>query len=234
MQPRRILVTGTSKGMGRALALQLADLGHVLIGCSRGTSTIEHPNYTHFQADIADDGQVRELLGNILREHKGVDVLINNAGHKVDSPALLATSKQAIAMMGINLAGTLSVTREALKLMKRGRFGRVINISSIAVPLGSIGTAYYGATKAAVTQYGHAVVRELGSDEITINTIGVSIFADSTMVENIDAKALASARASLVKPNAVTIDEVSHAVDFFISELAGNITNQIIYFGGVR
>jgi 3-oxoacyl-[acyl-carrier protein] reductase len=234
VQPRRILITGTSKGMGQALALQLADLGHVIVGCSRGAGSIEHPNYLHFQTDITDDGQVRELFGNILREHKGIDVLINNAGRKIDGPALLATSAQALEMIGINLAGTLSVTREALKLMKRGRFGRVINISSIAVPLGSVGTSYYGATKAAVTQYAHTVVRELGGDDITINTIGISVFEASDMAENIDAKALAKARASLVKPNALTIDEIGHAVDFFISDLAGNVTDQIIYFGGVR
>lgn len=234
MQPKRILITGASKGVGRALALQLADMGHILIGCSRSVGTLEHPNYSHIQTDITADGQVRELFGNILRTHNGLDVVINNAGHKKDSPALLATSRQALEMVGINLVGTIAVTREALKLMKRGRFGRVINISSIAVPLGSPGTAIYGATKSAVTQYGHAVVRELGGDDITVNTIGISIYEDSNMVENINPKALAAARAALVKPNAVTIDEISHAVEFFISDLAANVTDQVLFFGGVR
>jgi len=234
MTSRRILITGTSRGLGQALAFELLDRGHLVVGCSRGPAAVTHDNYLHIVADIGDEAQVLSLFTAIQEKHGGIDVLINNAGAKLDRPALLAGNSATEEMTATNLTGTLAVTREALKLMKRGRFGRVVSITSMAVPLGSVGTSYYGALKAAVTQYGHAVVRELRGDDITLNTLGVSIFEDSEMIRGIDPETLKETAKLLPKPAPLEIGEIAHAVEFLISDWARNVTDQTIYFGGVR
>jgi len=235
MSPSRtILVTGASRGIGRGLAEHLAEKGHDVIGCSRGDCAFEHSRYRHVTADITVDQDVRELFSILTSAHHGLDVLINNAGQSIDGLALLATRAQANSMVETNLVSAMVVTREALKLMKRGKFGRIVNISSISVPLGSVGTAIYGATKAAIAQFSHTLAREIAQDDITVNTIGVSLVEDSTMVKNMDSKALDRMRASLLKPHFLEIAEIAHAVEFYVSDHASNITDQTIYFGGVR
>lgn len=220
--------------MGLALATELLDRGHSVFGCSRSPAVLTNEKYTHATVDIAEEAEVLRLFRTVLENFGGIDVLINNAGSKSDLPALLASNARVEGMIATNLIGTLAVTREALKLMKRGRFGRIINISSMAVPMGNVGTSYYGALKAAVTQYGHAVVRELGTDDITVNTIGVSVFEDSDMVREIPPSTLKEATSSLPKPSPLEAGEVCHAVEFLMSDWARNISDQIIYFGGVR
>ncbi len=234
MSNRRFLITGTSRSLGLALATELVERGHFVAGCSRSPAALEHQNYTHVIADISVQEQVSELFAVIREELGGIDVLINNAGAKIDRPALLTTKPVADEIIRTNLSGTLAVTCEAVKLMKRGRFGRIINFSSVAVPLGSVGTAYYGATKMAMTQYGHTLARELAKDDITVNTLGISVFADSDMVRDIDPAVLKEATKLLPKPSPLDIEEILHAVEFLTSDLARNISDQILYFGGVR
>jgi len=100
--------------------------------------------------------------------------------------------------------------------------------------LGSSGTAIYGATKAGLEQMAFALSREFAPDDITFNTVGISIYADSTMVQALDPATLQSTRASLIKPADLKLEEIVAAVDFFASPLARNITNQTVYFGGLR
>src|SRR5262249_18263512 len=119
------------------------------------------------------------------------------------------------------------------RLMKRGGFGRVIYFSSIAVPLGSVGTSMYGATKAALEQMAFSLSREFAADDITFNAIGISTYA-SSMLDSINEKSLQEARASLIKPETVELHELAAAVDFFSSAAARKITGQCLYFGGVR
>lgn len=231
---RKILITGTSRGIGRALAESLAESGHKVVGCSRGESSVQHANYIHITTDISVDEDIHNLISSIGSTQDGLEVLINNAGQKIDSPALLTTTAQTSAMLQTNFIGAMMITRESLKLMKRGRFGRVINISSIAVPLASKGASAYSATKAALAQFGHVLAREVADDDITVNTIGISMAEGSGMVERLDPQSLERTRSSLLKPDNIGVEEVAHAVEFFISDSARNITDQTLYFGGAR
>ncbi len=231
---RTILITGTSRGVGRALAEKMAQSGHMVIGCSRSACDFEHDNYCHVEADIEVEQQVRNLVDLISADGRKLEVLINNAGSKIDSLALLAARAQAQQMAEANFLGPMVLTREALKLMKRGRFGRVINFTSVAVPLNSPGTSLYGAAKAAMEQFSRTAAAEVGRDDITINTIGISVFEESAMVEVIDEAALKAARSKLIKPASLDIAQIAHAVNFFVSDMAANVTGQTLYFGGVR
>ena len=228
------LITGASRGLGRALAETYASAGHKVFGCARGESNFVHKNYHHVIADIRNDADVRNLFKQISTAKGQVDVLVNNAGHALSRPAMLTTTPEADEIFQVNVLGTFTVMREAIKHMKRKRHGRIINMSSINVPLGSVGGAIYNASKAALENLGHTLAREVAGDDITINTLGLSVVADTGMTDDLDEKALKVKQDGLIKPDQIDAAEVAHAIDFLASEDARNITNQIIYFGGAR
>ena len=232
-EPRTFVITGTRQGLGRALAEHYLACNHKVFGVSRGESDLIHSCYRHFRADVADDKALRAIFSEIAAAGE-VHVLINAAGVKIDQYALLTSTASAEQMIRTNLLGAFLVTQNALRTMKRKRFGRVISLSSIAVPLGSGGTAIYGATKAGLEQMASALSREFAPDDITFNTVGISVYPDSAMVQALDPAALQSTRASLIKPADLRLDEIVAAVDFFASPNARNITNQTLYFGGLR
>ena len=165
-----------------------------MFGLSRSDGDVQAEGYHHIKADISKESEVRDAFDafDAIRDRDGrLDILINNAGLKTNGYALLTTAGQASDMMATNLLGTFMVTREAVKLMKRNRFGRVISLSSVAVPMGGMGCALYSATKAGIEHaFHHAVAQEHAGEDITFNTVGISIFDDSTMVESIDAETM--------------------------------------------
>ena len=228
------LITGASRGLGRALAKTYAEAGHTVFGCSRSDSGFAHQYYRHIVADVTDDAAVRYLYKEIGAAGGQVDVLVNNAGLALSRAALLTTSAEAEEVLRTNVLGGFIILRETIKHMKRARRGRIVNMSSINVALGSIGGALYNASKAALENLGYTLSREVASDNITINTIGLSIVTNTTMTSELNDKALKEKQVALIKPDRIDASEVAHLIDFFISEEARNITNQVVYFGGVR
>lgn len=229
-----ILITGSSRGLGRALAELYTDRGVTVFGCSRTESEFHHQGYHHIATDISNEDGIHALFTELSQAGVRPGVLINNAGTKRDSVALLATLEQAEDMMSSNFFGAFLVMREAAKLMKRARFGRIVNISSMAVPLAGVGSGLYAATKAAIEQFSRSLSREFARDDITVNTVGVSVYEDSAMVRELDPDVLKKTRGNLIKPSALSIREIGHAIDFFANPKARNITGQTVYFGGVR
>jgi 3-oxoacyl-[acyl-carrier protein] reductase len=232
-EQRTFVITGTRQGLGRALAAHYLASDHKVFGVSRGESDLVHSSYRHFCADVADDKALRGIFSDIAAAGD-LHVLINAAGVKINQYALLTSPANAEQMIRTNLLGAFLVTQNALRIMKRKRFGRVISLSSIAVPLGSGGTAVYGATKAGLEQMAYALSREFAPDDITFNTVGISVYPDSAMVQALDPAALQNTRASLIKPGDLKLEEIVAAVNFFASPVARNITNQTLYFGGLR
>ena len=136
---RTVVVTGSRKGLGKAIASHFLAEGAQVVGISRGTATWEHERYLHLQADIGDDRAVRAAFTRIARTFKKVDILVNNAAVLESIHALLMPAAKAEEMVRTNLLGTLFASREAAKLMQRAKWGRIINIGSMAVPLEPIG-----------------------------------------------------------------------------------------------
>ena len=228
-----MLITGTSRGLGLALARHFCEKGWQVIGLSRNGSEYRHAGYTDKCVDLTVEQDIAELFLALRAERRRLDVLVNNAGIKSDSLIMMTSSRLANEMMQVNFLGTFRVTREAVKLMKRQRFGRIINISSMAVPLGSHGTGVYAATKAAIDQFSRSLARECARDDITVNTVGISIFDDSSMVDGLKPEQLEAVRTALLKPAPLDASEVAHAIQFFASPQAASITNQVLYFGGL-
>lgn len=231
---RSWLITGASRGVGRMLAEWGVAQGRRVIGVARGPSDLDHPLYRHAQLDVADEAAARALFVALARERERVEVLINNAGVTLNRPALLTGGAEAQRLLNVNVLGAFLMAREAAKAMARARFGRIIFISSINAPLGSVGGALYNASKAAVENLTCTLAREFAAQGITVNALGLSMVAGSGMVEGLSERALAEKRAALIKPDDLGVAEIAHAVDFFADDRAGSVTNQVLYFGGVR
>ena len=227
-----ILIVGSRQGVGRALSEYYAGNGHSVFGISRNASDFSHERYRHLCCDVTKEESLASAFEQIAQSGS-LEVLIYSAAQYFPAHSLLLRGSQADDMLRTNLLGAFLVSRHALRVMKRGGFGRLIYFSSIAVSLGSAGSAVYGATKAGVEQLAFSMSREFAGDDITFNTIGISTFA-SPMLNSISEKALKEAKAQLVKPAAVELPELVGAIDFFASDAARQITGQTLYFGGVR
>ena len=213
------MIAGSRQGLGRALAEHYTDQGNTVFGLSRGESDLVRERYHHIRTDVTEETMVQQAFDRVAGIGLPLNVFIYSVGVKVTAYALLTTPAQAADMLRTNLLGAFLVTRHALRLMKRSGFGRVIYLSSIAVPLGSAGSVIYGAGKAGLEQMAFSLSREFRRDNITFNSVGISIYP-SEMVEALSEKALHETRAALVKADNLELGEVVGAIDFFAKALA--------------
>lgn len=190
-------------------------------------------NYRHFAVDVSDEAAVRAMFAAIATKNPRIDLVVNNAGVSVARLALMTSAADFSAVIQANLVGAFVVMREAIRLMKRVRFGRIVNFSSINVPLASIGAAPYNASKAGLETLSATMARECAADDITINCVGLSLVANLGMANALSADAQVAKQHFLVKPVMLEIDEIVHAIDFFAAPAARNITAQTLYFGGI-
>jgi 3-oxoacyl-[acyl-carrier protein] reductase len=165
-------ITGTRKGLGRALVEHYVRVGHAVVGCSRESIDWQLDGYVHYVADVADEQAVRAAFGDVWRRYGRLDHLINNAGIAAMNHSLLTPLSTLNRILSTNVAGTFLVTREAAKLMKSANYGRIVNLTSVVVPLKLEGESAYAATKAAVNSLTEVLARELAAFGITVNAVG--------------------------------------------------------------
>lgn len=225
------LVTGTRKGIGRHLAEFLLARGYRVEGCSRGPAEWEAEGYTHHCADVGDEAQVQQMMGAIRRQRRRLDVLINNAGIAAMNHVLLTPAATIEQLLRTNIVGTALVCREAAKIMRQRRYGRIVNLGSVAVPLELEGEAIYAASKAAVVTYTRILARELAEFGITANVVGPSPIA-TDLIRGVPAEKLDALAQRLTVKRFGTLDDVANVVEFFIRPESSAITGQVIYLGG--
>jgi 3-oxoacyl-[acyl-carrier protein] reductase len=228
------MITGTSRGLGVALAQAYLDAGEQVLGCSRGVATISHPNYRHYSLDVSDEQSIIKMFTDIRQMKFVPRLLVNNAALAQMKLTPFTSTQAAREILNVNLFGTFLICREMLKLMQRHRFGRIVNLSSISVPLATVGNSLYNATKAGLDAMGHSLANECKKYDITVNSIGLSHVADTGMADALNEAAVEALHGLLMKSKLLTTSEILAAIDFFASREARNITGQILYFGGVR
>lgn len=227
-----ILITGTRKGIGRALAEHFLAKGWQVAGCSRGTSDLAHPHYRHFSLDVADEVAVAQMVRTVAKEFGRLDALVNNAGIAAMNHVTLAPGAQARAVLETNVLGSFHCLREAAKVMIRQKSGRIVNFSTVAVPLALEGEAIYAASKAAVETLTRVTARELGEYGITVNAVG------PTPVPTDLVKAVPKAKMeALLQRQAIRrwgeFRDVINVVEFFLREDSDFVTGQVVYLGGI-
>jgi 3-oxoacyl-[acyl-carrier protein] reductase len=232
MTPRRVLVTGATRGLGRALAEHCLAAGDEVIGCGRGPSSLSHERYTHHACDVTDAAAVSGLFAALKRQSPTLDVLINNAGVANMNAIALTPVEAARRIMETNFIAAFNFTREALRLMRGSGAARIVNISTVAVPLRLEGEAVYAASKSALETFTRIAAREVAPFGITCNAVGPCPVETALTASVPRAKIQAMVDAQAVRRWAVPAD-VTNVVDFFLRPESGMVTGQVIYLGGI-
>jgi 3-oxoacyl-[acyl-carrier protein] reductase len=228
---RRVVITGATRGLGLTLAQHFLEAGDEVIGCGRTPATLFHPNYTHRCVDVTISDEVDEFFEELSQRGGKIDALINNAGIASMNALALTPFETARRIVDTNLLGPFTFTRSALRLMRGSRAARIVNFTSVAVPLCLEGEAIYAASKSAVETLTRIAARELAPFGITCNAIGPSPIQTGLVAGVPKHKLQAMIDAQAVRRWAVPAD-VINVVDFFLRPESGMVTGQVIYLGG--
>ncbi len=230
---KNVIVTGSSRGVGGLLTRHFLDEGATVIGVARGPANCEHERYCHHPADIADPAEVQKLFAALRTTVKTIDIVVNNAAVLTSQYAMIMPAGAAQAMVNLNLLAPFLVAREAAKLMRKAKAGRIINISSMAVSLEPEGDSVYAACKAGLTTLSNILAKEFASFNVTCNTLGITAI-ETDMLKQLPRDKIDAVVARLPIPRYATADDIVNVIDFFASERSGYVTAQTIYLGGVH
>lgn len=237
------VITGGSRGIGRAIAMRLSAEGAKVAICGRNLAAaeevvaeIEAAGATGMAvaADVSRESEADALIHASIKRFGRLDILVNNAGITRDGLLVRMKEEDWDAVLDVNLKGAFFTTRAALRPMLRARGGRIVNISSIAGTMGIAGQANYSAAKAGLIGFTKAVAKEVASRSITVNAVAPGfIETEMTAVLSEDRKKIYLSQIPLGRFGDPT--EVAALVSFLVSEAAGYITGQVITIdGGLR
>jgi len=231
--PRPVaLVTGSRKGIGRHLAEHLLGEGYRVVGCGRGAGEWQAEGFEYRQADVADEAAVLPLFRHLGTGYGRLDVLVNNAALATMNHSLLTPVSVVEKLLRTNVTGTFLMSREAAKLMRRRKFGRIVNLSSAVVPLRLPGESVYLASKSAVETLSQVMARELADQGITVNVVGPGPTA-TDMTHGVPADKLETLLRQFAVPRLTTMAEIAEAVMFFLRPENSAVTGQVHYLNAV-
>ena len=233
------LVTGASRGIGRAIALTLARAGARVAVTSRGDAAQAVVDEivqaggeaTAVAADVVDAQAMSAAVDHVLETWGRLDILVNNAGITRDQLLLRMKREDWDAVVATNLTGTFTCTQAVLKTMVRQRVGRIISISSVVGQSGNPGQTNYAATKAGIIGFSKALAREVASRNITVNVVAPGLI-DTDMTRDISSDAQANWTANIPLGRLGTPDDIAAAVCFLASDAASYITGQVLAVNG--
>jgi 3-oxoacyl-(acyl-carrier-protein) reductase len=241
LQEKVILVTGGSRGIGRAIALAAAEAGaHVAINYQQSADAAWEvcelarklgPHAETFRANVSEEEQARMMVEGVLKEFGRIDILVNNAGITRDRSFLKMTKMMWDEVMGVNLTGPFNVTQAVLPGMVEAGQGRIVNVASIVGQMGNFGQANYAVTKGGLIAFTKTLAREVARKGITVNAVAPG-FIDTDMTKDIPTAALESVKAMTPIGRLGQPEEVAAAVVFLASPQASYITGQVIAVNG--
>lgn len=231
------LVTGASRGIGKAIAEKLAADGFFVVG----TATTENgalaisaylaENGTGLRLDVADNDSVEAVLKNVNDNYGTPTVLVNNAGITRDNLLMRMKDEEWDDIINTNLTSVFRMSKAVLRGMMKARSGRIINISSVVGVTGNAGQANYAAAKAGMIGFAKSMAKEVGSRNITINTVAPG-FIDTDMTKELGDDIRATLLAGIPLSRLGSAQEVAHAVAFLASEGAAYITGETLHVNG--
>ena len=227
-----ILITGASRGIGAHLADSFRRQGAHVAACARTIGACREQGYSATPLDVTDESQMRAWIRSVYRERKRIDVLINNAGAAVMNHCLLTPVSTLRTIMELNYLAAFSAAREAAKYMRKREYGRIVNLTTIAVPMLLEGELAYASSKAALETATRIMAAELAPFGITCNLVGPSP-VDTDLIRGVPKDKLDALLARLPLASMATVEDVLYAVQAFARPEASQLTGQVLYLGGV-
>lgn len=231
------VITGGSRGIGRAVAISLAKQGYdILIGYHGNDaaamaviSEIESlgVKVQSFKGDISDEQTARDMVQKAVDSFGSIEVLVNNAGITRDTLLLRMKTEDFKAVLDTNLTAAFNMTREAAKYMAKARSGRIVNISSVVGEIGNAGQCNYAASKAGLIGMTKSAAKELAARRITVNAVAPG-FIETDMTDALKDEMKAEILKNIPLGRFGNAEDVAAAVEFLVSERADYITGQVI------
>ena len=233
------LVTGASRGIGAAIALELAREGLKVIGTATtqaGAQVIAealgaYDGCAGRVLDVTDGVATEALVDGIVKEFGGLQVLVNNAGITRDNLAMRMKDDEWDAVIDANLKGVFRMSRAVMRTMMKQRYGRIVNITSVVGAWGNPGQANYAAAKAGVAGMTRALARELGSRNITVNCIAPG-FIETDMTAGLNPEQQKSLQSQIPLGHLGKPSDIAHAVAYLASPRAAYVTGQELHVNG--
>jgi 3-oxoacyl-[acyl-carrier protein] reductase len=235
------LVTGGSRGIGRAVALRLAEAGaSVVITYAQQAGQAEETVARVRQAggtasaeqfDVGDPEATRAAMDRIVDREKRLDILVNNAGVAVDGLVVRLKEEDWERALRVNLTGVFHCTKAALRTMMRARYGRIVNVTSVVAAMGNTGQAAYAAAKAGVIGFTRSMAREVSSRGITVNAVAPG-FIETDMTEGLD-EAQKGFYANVIPAGRMgRPEDIASAVEYLASPDAAYVTGHVLHVNG--
>ena len=233
------IVTGASRGIGRAVAVSLAARGAQVVAAARGdhaASTVEAIQGDGGRADLAqvdvtDGASVASMIAGALERHGRVDVLVNNAGIARDQLWMRMKQEDWDQVIATNLTAAFVCSQAVIKAMMKRRAGRIINVSSVVGQSGNAGQTNYAASKAGLIGFSKALAREVASRNITVNVVAPGLI-DTDMTRDLTAKAQQDWASQIPIGRLGSAEDVAGAVCFLASDEASYITGHVLAVNG--
>jgi 3-oxoacyl-[acyl-carrier protein] reductase len=241
LQGRTAIVTGGSRGIGRAICLELARRGAaVLVNYNRSSQAVEEViaqiqtsggKASAFQADVSDFKQAQDLVKAATDTYGSLDILVNNAGITRDTLIMMMSEEDWDHVISTNLKSTFNCSKAAVRTMMRKRYGRIINITSVAGQMGNAGQTNYAASKAGQIGFTKSLAREIAARNITVNAIAAG-YIETDIWANVPEEAKQAALSIIPLGRKGLPEEIAYAVAFLASDQAAYITGQILGVDG--
>ena len=241
LQGKNILVTGASKGIGKAIATRCAEeganVGFTYLSSVEKGLALEKELESYgikakgYRSDASVFLAAEELINQFLKDFNSIDAVVNNAGITKDGLLMRMSEEQWDSVININLKSVFNLTKSAIKPMMKQRSGSIINITSVVGIRGNAGQANYAASKAGIIGFTKYVALELGSRNIRCNAVAPG-FIETEMTAELDQKVVDGWKDSIPLKRAGKADDVANSVIFLISDLSNYVTGQVLQVDG--
>ncbi len=227
-----VLITGASRGIGAHLAADFRAEGAWVAACARTMEESEDAQGWSTPVDVTDEKQVHGWIRQVYKRRGNIEVLINNAGAASMNMALLTPTSSARKALELNYLAAFTASREAAKVMRRNKYGRIVNLTTIAVPMRIEGEMSYAASKAALEMSTRFMAAEFVPWGITCNLVGPSpVYTD--LIRGVPKDKLEALLQRIPKKAMAEMEDVSYAVKVFARRESSQLTGQVLYLGGV-
>ena len=239
-QPKIVLVTGASRGIGAAIADELGAAGYVVVGTATSQSGADKISQrlaadksvgAGMVLDVTQPESIEKLLKAVVEMFGAPTILVNNAGITKDNILMRMKEDEWLDVVNTNLTAVFRLSKACVRPMTKARWGRIVNISSVVGSMGNGGQSNYSASKAGVEGFGRALAKELGSRSITVNTVAPG-FIDTDMTRDLPEANKDALLSQIPLARLGLPSEIAAVVRFLVSDAAGYITGETIHVNG--